>query len=186
MEDGFLFVNTSNNNNNTPKQEKNKKAINIFCIVLSITVVFVLIFIGIYFTNKNKEFENYFGGYETAGEYVDSLVTINDISAEPNLFLEDWYSINVSFTNNSEKEIKYIYEKYSVYNAVNDRVKSDFDGREFKRTGPFKTGKKYSSSTEIYYCESSVKYVKFEYFYIEYSDGTTVKFNKAMLNYLNS
>jgi len=187
MENGFFNVNINKDVQEkyileNDKKKKENTFILIFSLILAIIIAGVTIAICIFTNNENK-----FGGYETAQQYVDSIITIKDVSPIKNDIISSWYGISISFINNNEEEIKYIWQEYTVYNSVGDYVKSEFDEVQFKATGPFIKGKKFIRVTEKdNYCKEKIVSAKISYLKIEFMSGETVNFNKEMLNYVNS
>ena len=185
MEDGFIDVKLKESDENKVKSKKLNKSETFAIIFTAIAMVIVAIIIAIS-TSTNNNFENYFGGYNTAEEYVGHLVIVDKIVPKQNTYIDTWYGNDITIKNNSGKVVKYIYYELDAYNSVGDYVESEFDNQKFKITGPINNSQTSTYNfNRSYYCSSTIKSFKITYFRVEFMDNTTVEYNKAMINILN-
>lgn len=195
MEDGEVFVKKNEKkeldllsvNGNEPniggaKNKKNHVEIYIVWIFAVLATISIIVLTNLH-EPSTKEI---YGGYETAEEYVNNLVVVTKLTPVQNTLISNWYGYEITVNNNNKRVVKYIYYEFKAFNAVEDYVKSEFDGTEFKITGPINSGEggKYSGSASNY-CRANIKKLVITAFKIEFMDGTNVKYNKTMLEYLN-
>ena len=85
--------------------------------------------------------------------------------------------LNLKFTNSSSKTIKYIYFTVTPYNAVDDIVSSEIDGKsktKLKYTGPIRPNEKSLVTGECIWYNSNIKYAIISQIDIQYMDGEEV------------
>jgi len=90
----------------------------------------------------------------------------------------DGVDVEITFTNDSEKTIKYIYFSTIPYNAVNDVVNSDIGDKStaiLSLTGPVEPSEDFKTvSAENIWYNSTIRYAKLETVNIIYMDGEEV------------
>ena len=183
MEDGYISVG-GGEQNISPKSKKNKiiKSI-LLCLgifVLICVVVVVCVFVD---DAKTKKFESYFGGYDTAQEYVNTLVSVNDLYLLESPYYNNSYGVGISISNLSDKTVASVKIKYTAYNSMGYHIDSDFDDKTFSY--PFGVqGGYYRDSARIYDSSAPIYKIKITYLKIVYEDGSTIKFNTGMLDCL--
>ncbi len=115
-------------------------------------------------------------------EQVRSIITLKKFSrTSPNS--AGGVSINITLKNNSSKTIKYVYMSFYALNAVEDEVYCTIRGegeRILKMTGPISPGATDSGYADCYWYNTSIAKQGFNYFEIEYMDGTSVVFTPEM------
>ena len=89
---------------------------------------------------------------------------------------------NVTFTNDSNKTIKYATFQFAPINAVDDYVSCEIKGKTMMRcqyTGPIYPGETASVGADDLWFNSTIRSVCLEGVEIEYMDGTVETFNSS-------
>ena len=181
MENGYVYVNGGGVN--LPPKNKKKKIVwtillwfGVFVVICAAVVIFVYVD-----DVQRKKFESYFGGYETAQEYVDTLLSVNRLYLLESAYYNNSYGVGISISNRSDKTVSSVKIKYTAYNSLGYHINSDFDDKTFNY--PFGIQGGYShDSPRIYDSDAPIYMIKITYLKIEYEDGSSIKFNTGMLD----
>lgn len=104
-------------------------------------------------------------------------ITDLEYNVYSSIWIDSVYSIDISFTNNTGKIIKYITFSCDIINAVGDVIYSEDDllGETtlLKVTGPISPGKNVAYEWEDVWINPTIDHARITAAEIEYTDGTT-------------
>lgn len=114
---------------------------------------------------------------QSAQDKIRDIIRISSVTFSTNS--AGGVDVKINFTNNSEKEIKYVTFTVSPYNSVGDEVldHSKYDATSrLQVTGPIASGASYGSGREwsLVWYNGTTSYIKVDKIQIEYMDGSEI------------
>ena len=196
MEDGFIEIvpkkdDYDKNLDNYVKRvqaEKRKRKDAILITIISIIGTILIsgaIILGVNLNSKNS-FENYFGGYGSAKEYVNNLIKIDKLEIYPShTETKLRYGIDICFTNKWNRSISYLSFMFKAY-YLDKYVESPFDEYDYSFYGPYYINEECScKSKDVIICKKQITHIKVRSMLIQDYNNNVVRFNNAMLDYIN-